>query len=292
MAGNAARGPVIRNVSDTARWVAFYRAMETERPDAIFKDPYARKLAGERGEEIVNALRGGKRQAWAMVVRTKLLDDILLRLLNSGPVDVVMNLAAGLDVRPYRLPLSPTLRWIEVDLAEMIDYKRRVMAGEKPRCPLEFVTMDLADVRARRELFARINSSAQRIFVITEGLLAYLEEAQVAALARDLHQADHCRYWVTDLASPKVKQMMQKHWGKELSAAGAPIQFAPQEAEEFFRPYGWESVEFHDFYQSSLKFNRPMAGAWMIPIWKFLMPRRTERMMKQWRSGALLLRRT
>jgi O-methyltransferase involved in polyketide biosynthesis len=36
----------IEHISDTARWVAFYRAMETERPDAIFRDPFARQLAG------------------------------------------------------------------------------------------------------------------------------------------------------------------------------------------------------------------------------------------------------
>jgi O-methyltransferase involved in polyketide biosynthesis len=43
----------IGNVSDTARWVAVYRAMETARPDAIFRDPFAERLAGERGLEIV-----------------------------------------------------------------------------------------------------------------------------------------------------------------------------------------------------------------------------------------------
>ncbi|MGB6484471.1 MAG: class I SAM-dependent methyltransferase [Candidatus Acidiferrales bacterium] len=278
---DTAKSPAIRNISDTARWVAFYRAMETERPDAIFHDPYARKLAGERGEQIVNTLRGGRRQSWAMVVRTKLLDDILLRILASESIDVVMNLAAGLDARPYRLALPVALRWIEVDLPEMIDYKKEVLAGETPRCQLERVTMDLADVSVRGQFLARINAGARRIFVITEGLLAYLEQEQVAALAQDLHQADHCQY----------KKMMEKHWGKELSAAGAPIKFAPEEAEGFFRPYGWESVEFHDFYQASLKFNRTMPGAWIIGVWKRLMPRRTEKMMKQWRSGAVLFRR-
>ena len=48
--------PIIRNVSDTARWVAFYRAMESERPDAVFRDPFARRLAGERGEAIVRTV--------------------------------------------------------------------------------------------------------------------------------------------------------------------------------------------------------------------------------------------
>lgn len=288
---NAAKSLAIRNISDTARWVAFYRAMETERPDAIFSDPYARKLAGERGEQIVNTLRGGKRQSWAMVVRTKLLDNTLLRILSSESIDVVVNLAAGLDARPYRLALPLTLRWVDVDLPEMIGYKKEMLANETPHCQLEYVAFDLADVSARRGLFARINSSARCVFVITEGLLAYLDEEQVAALAKDLHQTDHFQYWVTDLASPKVRQMMQKHWGKQLSAAGAPAKFAPHEGEAFFRPYGWESIEFHDFFEASLRLKRPVPGAWMMPIWKFLMPRRTEKMMKQWRSGLVLLRR-
>lgn len=41
----------IENISDTARWVAVYRAMETARPDAIFRDPFADRLAGQRGRE-------------------------------------------------------------------------------------------------------------------------------------------------------------------------------------------------------------------------------------------------
>src|SRR6185369_17641435 len=44
--------PLVSNVSDTARWVATYRAQETARPDALFKDPFAERLAGERGRAI------------------------------------------------------------------------------------------------------------------------------------------------------------------------------------------------------------------------------------------------
>lgn len=287
----AEKAGAIRNISDTARWVAFYRAMETERPDAIFQDPYARRLAGERGEQIVNTLKRGRSQSWAMVVRTKLIDDILERFLASQAIAVVLNLAAGLDMRPYRLTLPSELRWIEVDLPEMIEYKTEMVGNEKPRCQLERVNMDLADAAERRKLFARINAGARRTFVITEGLLAYLNEQQVAALADDLHQADRFLYWVTDLASPKVRQMTQKHWGKQLDAARAPLQFAPAAAEDFFVPYGWKAAEFHDFYGASVKFNRPMPGASMIAVWKRLMPRHTEKMMKQWRSGVVLLAR-
>jgi O-methyltransferase involved in polyketide biosynthesis len=39
----------ITHVSDTARWVAVYRAMESERPDAHFRDLFARPHAWSRG---------------------------------------------------------------------------------------------------------------------------------------------------------------------------------------------------------------------------------------------------
>jgi len=41
---------LIRNISDTARWVTIFRAEESERPDAVFHDRFARRLAGDLGE--------------------------------------------------------------------------------------------------------------------------------------------------------------------------------------------------------------------------------------------------
>lgn len=46
----------IQNVPDTAFMAAAYRAIESERPDALFRDPLADKLAGERGREIIASL--------------------------------------------------------------------------------------------------------------------------------------------------------------------------------------------------------------------------------------------
>ena len=91
----------IRNVSDTALWVATYRAMETERKDALFHDPYARRLGGARGQAIVDALPDGSQTSWPLVVRTYVMDDIVNRLVKKG-VRTVLNLAAGLDARHDR----------------------------------------------------------------------------------------------------------------------------------------------------------------------------------------------
>ncbi len=132
--------PLIRSISDTARWVAYHRATESDRPDSIFRDPYARRLAGERGELIGRKLR---QNAWAIAIRTYLFDKAIRGLLSREPVDMVVNLAAGLDSRPYRLELPPWLQWIEVDLPEIVDAKRRILSDEKPHCQLEVTTEHL-----------------------------------------------------------------------------------------------------------------------------------------------------
>jgi O-methyltransferase involved in polyketide biosynthesis len=51
--------PLVRDVSDTARWVAYFRARETQRADALFRDPFAERLAGEQGFRIANTLADG-----------------------------------------------------------------------------------------------------------------------------------------------------------------------------------------------------------------------------------------
>src|SRR5678810_1338429 len=68
---------LVENISDTARWVAIYRALESERPDAVFHDPFARRLAGERGERIAATMEFANRNAWSFVARTMLFDRFI-----------------------------------------------------------------------------------------------------------------------------------------------------------------------------------------------------------------------
>ncbi len=136
---------MIQNVSDTARWVAHYRAMESDRPDAIFRDPFARRLAGPEGEAIVNNLPGGRSIAPAIIVRTAVLDEMILDRITNHGADLVLNLAAGLDARPWRLPLPPALHWIDVDLPGILNYKTEMLRNERPVCHYEAITADLTD---------------------------------------------------------------------------------------------------------------------------------------------------
>ena len=59
----------IRHISDTALWVAVYRAEESERADAVFRDRYARRLAAGRGMQIAAAMPFAQRHSWSYVAR-------------------------------------------------------------------------------------------------------------------------------------------------------------------------------------------------------------------------------
>ncbi|TZF90610.1 class I SAM-dependent methyltransferase [Cognatilysobacter lacus] len=276
----------VRNVSDTALWVAIYRAMESERSDAIFLDPYARRLGGERGERIVREMPRGRSMAWPMIVRTAVMDEIVMRCIRDG-ARTVLNLAAGLDARPYRLDLPKDLRWMHVDLPDILGYFRDAMAGEAPRCQLEFHSADLRDPDVRRALFADAATTGP-VLVISEGLLVYLEPDDVAALARDLHDVAHARWWLTDLASPLLLKKVAKHMGANLRAGNAPFRFAPAEGTAWFASMGWREREFRSTWDESLRLKRSVP---LAPLWTLLtklQPREKRDAMRRM-SGIVLM---
>jgi len=279
----------LQSVSDTALWVAYYRAIESERPDALVRDPYARRLAGARGEQMVANLTGGRGMSWP-ILRTVCFDNLIVRLVSQG-ITTVLNLAAGLDARPYRLHLPASLHWIEVDLPELISYKQEKLAGETPGCRLERVALHLAQVEQRRALFTGINAASASVLVLTEGLLTYLRDEDVASLAADLHAQSRFQYWATDLTAPFVVQRMNKHLGKDLRAANATMHFAPVEGADFFLPHGWKQMEFRDFLSEGRRMNRELPMARFGRLIEPIFPWYIRRMREKYRSGVLLMER-
>ena len=245
----------ISHVSDTARWVAMYRAMETDRPDALFKDPYARRLAGEKGAEIIRTMRRVKSWAWPHIVRTAVFDDFVLRCVKEG-ADAVLNLAAGLDARAWRLDLPSSLTWIQVDYPDMLAYVREQLAAERPRCVLQWEPADLADDGQRRALFAKVAAAHRKVLVVSEGLLIYLGAERVAKLADDLHERESFRWWAFDIASPRLLKMMKRSTRRQMAEGNAEFLFAPAENTAFFTPHGWKELEFRGSWTEAVRLKR------------------------------------
>ena len=100
--------PLVESISDTAKWVAFFRAEESERPDAVFHDPFARKLAGEKGEQIANAAKFSRNNSWSFVTRTFLFDHYVAQhLMLCGPAITAAIRVARMDCHePYAADLG------------------------------------------------------------------------------------------------------------------------------------------------------------------------------------------
>jgi methyltransferase (TIGR00027 family) len=247
---------VISNVSDTARWVAAYRAIESARPDALFHDPLADRLAGERGRAIAAAAPRVMRSGWWLVARTKVIDDLIAQAIRDG-CDRVLNLAVGLDARPYRLDLPSDFIWFEADLPELLAEKEHLLADQRPRCWLTTRGVDLADQAARGTFLDEALSGATKALVLTEGLLMYLEPHDVGALSHAFKRRE-IAWWILDFSGPRLRKRMNKKTRGMMQ--NAPFKFAPPNGLAYFENLGWTTVDVESVFLAAHRLHR-------LPLW-------------------------
>lgn len=71
-------------------------------------------------QKMPHALSSG----WSMIVRTYIIDNIISASIKEYSIDVVINIGSGLDTRPFRLEIPKNICWIEIDLPDIISYKK------------------------------------------------------------------------------------------------------------------------------------------------------------------------
>jgi methyltransferase (TIGR00027 family) len=259
-------------ISETAYLVAMYRALESERPDALFQDSWARLLAGGKGQILVEMLGDKQQAANIIATRTHIIDRTIEQLVKSKQIDTIVNLGAGLDTRPYRLSLPRSLQWIEVDLPDILNYKEAQLQNHRANCQLCRIQLDLANLELRRSLFSQINSTATQVLVLTEGLLSYLPEAQVSLLAADLQQQSNFRWWLLELISAFGLRKFPLQWSEQIfnqyfSENNTNVfLFAPQDGLDFFTRHGWQTAAFYSTWKESRRLKRSLKFAAFIEL--------------------------
>jgi methyltransferase (TIGR00027 family) len=259
----------MKNIVDTAYLVAMYRALESERVDALFHDPYARLLAGGKGAMLVEVLGEKEKITNAIALRTRLIDEQIEKLVESKKIDTVVNLAAGLDTRPYRLKLPASIRWIEVDFGEILTEKEQKLALAKPICTLERIRLDITDIAERKRLFADIAKNSKQALVITEGLLSYLSEPQVASIATDIYEQSNLNWWLFELEAADTLQNYDKIYARRIfdqyfASGNKTLLFAPTEGISFFQKFGWRVAESLCVWKELRRLKRQVKLAWLV----------------------------
>lgn len=243
---------LVDHVSDTARWVAVHRAAETERPDALFTDPFAARLAGPRGREIAASAAEAIADDWFLVTRTKLVDDQVTAAVATG-ADVVINLGAGLDTRPYRMSLPADLRWIEADLPGITAEKNALLAGTEPRCRLQRISVDVTDTAALTTFLDAALDNTSQALVVTEGLVMYLTETDAAELTRTLQHPAVTR-WCLDFSTAGVAALMTDR--NQGLLRRAPWTFLPEDGLAFFENHGWKTEYVESLLTAAARLDR------------------------------------
>ena len=246
----------ITHVSDTALMVAAVRAYETELEDAYFKDPFAARLAGERGKAILDAMPYANVARFGLAVRVRLLDDLLLEALSKHPIASVLSVGCGLDTRPWRLDVPSTLRWIEIDFADVLDYKERLMSEETPHCRRELLTVDLNDPAQRRAMYEAAGS--EPALMITEGVLMYLSAGTVEALAAEVPEHSSVAHWISDITTTGFRKALGggPDTMNPIRHVQAPDALQGEQILEVLERYGWKTAS-KGSYITDVAFARP-----------------------------------
>jgi methyltransferase (TIGR00027 family) len=239
---------MLSSVGTTSLYVAAARAYETEYPQRLFVDPYARLLAGNKGFELFAVLRAFSPGLLdephpGISIRTRFFDDALLSAVSELSLQQVVLVAAGMDARAFRLPWMDGVELLEVDRQEIFDYKEPILMSlnAKALCKRQVVPIDLEQDWASALTDAGFDPHKPTAFLF-EGLIFYLKPYTVAALLKALQTLAYPGSWLgmdlieaALLSSPYAQPFLNK-----LKQLGCPWHFGVSNPEQFLRNYGWQ----------------------------------------------------
>ncbi|MFF4035134.1 class I SAM-dependent methyltransferase [Streptomyces sviceus] len=249
----------------TSVGVARVRALETERENALFRDPLARAFAAAGGlwpsspplPDDEAARRRRRAVSFSIVIRTKFLDDLLQEACASGVRQVVL-LGAGMDSRAFRTDWPEGTRLFEVDTAAPLDFKASVLHQERAvaRCERITVAVDLRDDWPGA-LAAAGHDPAEPTAWIAEGLLIYLpEDAVELLLARISTQSAAGSRMGLTLGSRGVIERFGAG-AVPGSAASMWLSEMPDDPVAWLAGHGWEARS-HSLRERAAAYGRPI----------------------------------
>ncbi len=246
----------MQGVALTSLWVAAWRAAESERPDALFRDPFARRLAGPQGFAVLEAARAvAPIEAPTIPVRTRFFDQRIV-----AGTQVVL-LAAGMDARAYRLSWPAGTGLYEVDQPEVLALKEERLGTAAPTCTRVAVPVDLADDWPAALAGRGFRPELPTVW-LAEELLPYLDESLVRGLLGrvDRLSAPGSTFLgdvigQTLLEVPQLRPMLEF-----VEKLGAPWRFGTDEPEALLEPLGWK-VTAHDLGTFAAE-----VGRWPWPV--------------------------
>ncbi|CQD16559.1 O-methyltransferase Omt [Mycobacterium europaeum] len=170
---------MLTDVSETALLTLNGRAHQAAHPDPIIDDPMAVQLVGSIDFDFEKFGRKGQE----MALRSLAVDRCAVEYLTAHPKATVVALAEGFQTSFWRLDRAlpdAEFRWLSVDLAPVVDLRKRLLPQSRRISHLAQSVLDYSWID-------RVDGD-NGVFVSAEGLLMYLQPEEalglIAACAR------------------------------------------------------------------------------------------------------------
>jgi O-methyltransferase involved in polyketide biosynthesis len=250
------------SISPTAKLTALLRA-ETD-------IPYSKEIADKCNtnstvEEVFGITTDGLVWMAAMLeLRYKSLSECLKRTMKEKNISQVLELAAGIVPRGILMSENPEIRYIETDLPEMSEEKKKLVIeiNSSLSARENYIITPLSAVNAVE--FSNIGKLFNKdgVAVINEGLLSYLTVEEKGMVAKNIHDflTTQGGIWITtDISNgermrkiteifpdaARVNQKIQDFTGKDMRANG--IGGGKEGGLDFYRSFGFTITEHRAF---------------------------------------------
>jgi O-methyltransferase involved in polyketide biosynthesis len=161
----------LTGVCETALIPLFYRALESQRPDAIIRDPVAASLIEQIDYDFSVFNIDAPDRVFALM-RSRQFDRYARSFLAKYPDAIVVDIGCGLDTRSERLD-NGVMQWYGLDFPEVIELRRELL-HETARS--RFLPYSATDPRWMEQV---CTGSPHPFLFLAEGVFPYLEAAQV-----------------------------------------------------------------------------------------------------------------
>ncbi|MCX5404029.1 SAM-dependent methyltransferase [Streptomyces sp. NBC_01298] len=250
-------------VSRTAQWTAAARALETDREDRLFADPYARTVADTIGFELLERYAGAGTVPF-LAIRTTYLDRAIVRAVEEHGIRQVVFLAAGMDTRFYRLPWPDGVTVYELDRPALLEAKAQMLADEPAPAGRTRVTVP---VDLTQDWTGPLKEAGWRsdepVLWVVEGLLFFLPEGAVRNLISTLaaHSAPGSVLLGDVISRAALDNPLSRPFLKCLKEDGNPWLFGTETPEQLLADCGWDVREVRQPGEPGADF-----GRWPYPV--------------------------
>ncbi|MEV0031972.1 class I SAM-dependent methyltransferase [Nocardia sp. NPDC050793] len=210
----------------------YLRACESRSPRTILGDHAAAEAVDRIDYDWTRMRRYMQPWAnqWLVALRAAQLDTWSADFLGRHPNAVVLHLGCGMDTRAFRLHPPREARWFDVDQPKVIELRRKLYDD---RAGYRMIGSSVTDAH-----WLDGTPADRPALIVAEGLLMYLQEAQVRALIQrltDRFTGGELLFDTLSPAGPRLSKVVSKGvvtWGirdvRELERWNPRLRFLEQ----------------------------------------------------------------